>query len=160
MERRNDGTKRILRLAAFAFHLSIIPSFAVAQKRAITFEDYIALKAVSDPQLSPDGKWVAYTVSTPSLQDDRNVSRIWVAELATGRSRQLTGGPGGGGGGGPTGSRAGRPTGRPWHSSRRARAGRRSGCCRSEEGTPARSPVSPTARPIRCGFPTARRCWS
>ncbi|HEV8304858.1 MAG TPA: S9 family peptidase [Gemmatimonadales bacterium] len=98
MERRNDGTKRILRLAAFAFHLSIIPSFAVAQKRAITFEDYIALKAVSDPQLSPDGKWVAYTVSTPSLQDNRNLSRIWVAELATGRSRQLTGGPGGGGG--------------------------------------------------------------
>ncbi|HEV8265369.1 MAG TPA: S9 family peptidase [Gemmatimonadales bacterium] len=71
-----------------------VSGMASAQKRAITFEDYIALKAVSDPQLSPDGKWVAYTVSTPSLQDNRNVSRIWVAEVATGRSRQLTGGPG------------------------------------------------------------------
>src|SRR5260370_16989954 len=66
----------------------------LAQKRAITFEDYIALKSVSDPQLSPDGKWVAYTVSTPSLQDNRNVARVWVAEVATGKSRQLTGGPG------------------------------------------------------------------
>src|SRR2546430_966943 len=66
----------------------------LAQKRAITFEDYIALKAVSDPQLSPDGRWVAYTVSTPSLEDNRNVSRIWVVEVATGRGRQLTGGPG------------------------------------------------------------------
>src|SRR2546430_13527320 len=66
----------------------------LAQKRAITFEDYIALKAVSDPQLSPDGRWVAYTVSTPSLEDNRNVSRIWVVEVATGKSRQLTGGPG------------------------------------------------------------------
>ena len=66
----------------------------LAQKRAITFEDYIALKAVSDPQLSPDGKWVAYTVSTPSLQDNRNVARIWVIAVATGRSRQLTAGPG------------------------------------------------------------------
>jgi len=65
-----------------------------AQKRAITFEDYIALKSVSDPQLSPDGKWVAYTVSTPSLQDNRNVARVWVVEVATGKSRQLTGGPG------------------------------------------------------------------
>src|SRR2546430_13255706 len=65
-----------------------------AQKRAITFEDYIALKAVSDPQLSPDGRWVAYTVSTPSLEDNRNVSRVWVVEVATGKSRQLTGGPG------------------------------------------------------------------
>jgi dipeptidyl aminopeptidase/acylaminoacyl peptidase len=73
---------------------SLVPRPLVAQKRAITFEDYIALKAVSDPQLSPDGRWVAYTVSTPSLQDNRNVSRIWVAEVATGRSRQLTGGPG------------------------------------------------------------------
>ncbi len=66
----------------------------LAQKRAITFEDYIALKSVSDPQLSADGKWVAYTVSTPSLQDNRNVARIWVAEVATGRSRPLTNGPG------------------------------------------------------------------
>src|SRR2546425_9356082 len=51
-------------------------------------------KAVSDPQLSPDGKWVAYIVSTPSLQDNRNVARVWIAEVATGQSRQLTGGPG------------------------------------------------------------------
>src|SRR5437867_9162208 len=66
----------------------------LAQKRAITFDDYIALKSVSDPQLSPDGKWVAYTVSTPSLQDNHNVARVWVGEVTAGESRQLTGGPG------------------------------------------------------------------
>src|SRR5206468_2347475 len=60
----------------------------------LTFEDFIALKSVSDPRLSPDGKWVAYTVSIPSLQDNRNVSRVWVVEVATGKSRQVTGGPG------------------------------------------------------------------
>ncbi|HMG19085.1 MAG TPA: S9 family peptidase [Gemmatimonadales bacterium] len=65
-----------------------------AQRRAIAFEDFIALKGVSDPQLSPDGKWVAYTVGVPSLQENRGISRIWVAEVATGRSRQLTGGGG------------------------------------------------------------------
>lgn len=94
MERWTVGTKRILLLAALTFQLSIIPSFVVAQKRAITFEDFIALPSVSDPQLSPDGKWAAYTVSTPSLQDNRGIARVWVAELATGRTRQLTGGPG------------------------------------------------------------------
>src|SRR6266404_2044870 len=78
----------------FACLLLLIAAPLAAQKRAITFEDYIALKAVSDPQLSPDGKWVAYTVSTPSLEDNRNVSRVWVVEVATGKSRQLTGGPG------------------------------------------------------------------
>src|SRR5258706_11679483 len=74
--------------------LLLIASPLVAQKRAITFEDFIALKSVSDPQLSPDGKWVAYTVSIPSLQDNRNVSRVWVVEVASGKSRVLTGGPG------------------------------------------------------------------
>jgi dipeptidyl aminopeptidase/acylaminoacyl peptidase len=74
--------------------LLLIAAPLAAQKRAITFEDYIALKAVSDPQLSPDGKWVAYTVSTPSLEDNRNVARVWVVEVATGQARQLTGGPG------------------------------------------------------------------
>jgi dipeptidyl aminopeptidase/acylaminoacyl peptidase len=76
--------------------LVLSPSLLTAQKRAIAFEDFIALKSVSDPQLSPDGKWVAYTVSTPSLQENRGISRVWVAEATTGggRSRQLTGGPG------------------------------------------------------------------
>jgi dipeptidyl aminopeptidase/acylaminoacyl peptidase len=76
--------------------LILSPSLLSAQRRAITFDDFIALKGVSDPQLSPDGKWVAYSVSTPSLQENRRISRIWVAEAATGggRPRLLTGGPG------------------------------------------------------------------
>jgi dipeptidyl aminopeptidase/acylaminoacyl peptidase len=78
----------------FALLLLLLPSPLLAQRRAITFEDYIALKVVSDPQLSPDGKWVAYTVATPSLEDNRNVARIWVAERATGKTRQVTNGPG------------------------------------------------------------------
>jgi len=93
MERWNVGRSFIVGVV-LTFQLSNIPTVVAAQKRAITFEDYIALKSVSDPQLSPDGKWVAYTVSIPSLQDNRNVSRVWVAEVATGKSRQLTGGPG------------------------------------------------------------------
>src|SRR5213592_3268729 len=93
LERWNVGMSSVV-LLILTFQLSIIPTVLSAQKRAITFDDYIALKAVSDPQLSPDGKWVAYTVSTPSLQDNRNVSRVWVVEVATGKARQLTGGPG------------------------------------------------------------------
>jgi dipeptidyl aminopeptidase/acylaminoacyl peptidase len=87
-------TRCVLLLGVLTLPTSLLPRLLLAQRRAFTFEDFIALKSVSDPQLSPDGKWVAYTVSTPSLQDNRNVSRIWVAEVAMGRSRQLTGGPG------------------------------------------------------------------
>jgi dipeptidyl aminopeptidase/acylaminoacyl peptidase len=84
----------ILFVACLTLPPSLVPLPLAAQRRAIAFEDFIALKGVSDPQLSPDGKWVAYTVGTPSLQENRGISRIWVSEVATGRSRQLTGGPG------------------------------------------------------------------
>src|SRR5438477_11973242 len=65
-----------------------------AQKRAINIDDYLVLKSVGNPQLSPDGKWVAYTVTEQSLKDNRGITRIWLAEVATGSTRQLTAGPG------------------------------------------------------------------
>src|SRR5206468_7937404 len=71
LERWNVGMSSVV-LLILTFQLSIIPTVLSAQRHSITFEDYIALMSVSDPQLSPDGKWVAYTVSTPSLQDNRN----------------------------------------------------------------------------------------
>jgi len=145
MERWNVGRGFILGIV-LTFQLSIIPTVVSAQRKAITFEDYIALKAVSDPQLSPDGKWVAYTVSTPSLQDNRNVARVWVADVATGKARQLPGGRD------PTASRAGPPTERRWRSSRPARAGHRSGCAIA--GGDAHKVSSwATGRRIRCGSP-------
>src|SRR2546425_7654893 len=64
-----------------------------AQKRAITIDDYLALKSVGNPQLSPDGKWVAYTVTEQSLKDNRGITRIWLADVGSGAVRQLTAGP-------------------------------------------------------------------
>jgi dipeptidyl aminopeptidase/acylaminoacyl peptidase len=45
--------------------------------RAITVDDYFQIREVSDPQLSPDGQWVAYTVKTALLKEDKNEERIW-----------------------------------------------------------------------------------
>jgi len=87
--------KRLVAILALAFPLSLLPFPGLsAQKRAITFDDLIALKAVGDPQLSPDGRWVAYGVTEYSLKDNRGTGRIWLAELATGQTRRLTEGPG------------------------------------------------------------------
>ena len=60
----------------------------------MTIDDYLALKSVGDPQLSPDGKWVAYTLTDISLKENRGTTRIWLADVATGRTRSLTAGPG------------------------------------------------------------------
>ncbi|HEX9279761.1 MAG TPA: S9 family peptidase [Gemmatimonadales bacterium] len=86
--------RHLLLFACIALPASLFPLPLFGQRRAITFEDFIGMKAVSDPQLSADGRWVAYAVATPSLTDNRNVSRIWLAEVATGANRQITQGPG------------------------------------------------------------------
>jgi dipeptidyl aminopeptidase/acylaminoacyl peptidase len=87
--------RAILLVAVITLPVSLLsPPRLSAQQRAITFEDFLALPVVSDPQLSPDGKWVAYTVTTASLKDNRGSARIWLVEVATGATRQLTEGPG------------------------------------------------------------------
>src|SRR5438128_1310226 len=59
-------------------------------KHAITFDDMIKLHRIAEPQVSPDGKWVAYTVSTPDMDTNRGVSNIWVVPTAGGAAMQLT----------------------------------------------------------------------
>ncbi len=47
--------------------------------RRMTFDDVIALRAVNDAQISPDGKWVAYTVTRADLEQNASDADIWVA---------------------------------------------------------------------------------
>ncbi len=87
-------TRLLIVLALGTLPSALFPLPALAQKRAITIDDYLALKAVGDPQLSPDGRWVAYTVTEYSLKDNRGTTRIWLADVATGQAREITAGPG------------------------------------------------------------------
>jgi dipeptidyl aminopeptidase/acylaminoacyl peptidase len=59
-------------------------------KHPITFTDLISMHRVAEPQVSPDGKWVAYTVATPDMEANRNASNIWVVATAGGAEIQLT----------------------------------------------------------------------
>jgi dipeptidyl aminopeptidase/acylaminoacyl peptidase len=59
-------------------------------KHAITFDDMIKLHRISEPQVSPDGKWVAYTVATPDMDANRNASNIWLVATTGGEAIQLT----------------------------------------------------------------------
>jgi dipeptidyl aminopeptidase/acylaminoacyl peptidase len=61
-----------------------------AAKHPITFDDMIRMHRVSEPQASPDGKWVAYTVATPDMDANRNASNIWLVSTESGMPIQLT----------------------------------------------------------------------
>jgi len=63
---------------------AIVLMFATAvfaQKRPITAEDYYNLKRVSGPALSPDGKRVAFVVTTNREKENDRISRIWMVDL-------------------------------------------------------------------------------
>ena len=62
---------------------------ATAQ-RPITIDDYFQIHEVHDPQLSPDGHWIAYTVKTPLLKTDKNEERIWMVPASGGDPIALT----------------------------------------------------------------------
>lgn len=79
------------RFACLFFATVFALSIANAQtKRPFTFDDMIAIKRVGDPQLSPDGRWIAFVVSvTDKAKNSRN-SDLWLISAAGGEARQLT----------------------------------------------------------------------
>jgi len=71
----------------------LLSSFCVAQaRRPFTFEDMMALQRVGEPQVSPDGRWVAFSAVKVDLKSNTRTPHLWVVPLAGGEARQLTSG--------------------------------------------------------------------
>ncbi|HEX2712071.1 MAG TPA: LpqB family beta-propeller domain-containing protein, partial [Candidatus Acidoferrales bacterium] len=67
-----------------------VPAFA-DEKRAMTFMDVIEMRAVGAGKLSPDGKYVVYTVSIPQWKAGKNFTDLFVAATdGSGPPRQMT----------------------------------------------------------------------
>ncbi|MGA2000061.1 MAG: S9 family peptidase [Terriglobales bacterium] len=64
------------------------------QKRPFTFEDMMALKRVGEPAVSPNGKWVAFSVVDVNLKANTKTPSIYVVPINGGEARQLTKGEG------------------------------------------------------------------
>jgi dipeptidyl aminopeptidase/acylaminoacyl peptidase len=66
----------IFALIAFAF-----PAVTQA-KRPFTFEDMMKLKRVGEPEVSPDGEWVIFSVVDVDLAANTKTPHIWIVPLA------------------------------------------------------------------------------
>ena len=73
----------------FAFPL-VAQESAPKSPRAITIDDFFQIRDVSQPELSPDGQWVAYIIRTKMLKDDKNEQRIWAVSTHGGDPIPLT----------------------------------------------------------------------
>jgi dipeptidyl aminopeptidase/acylaminoacyl peptidase len=83
-----------LKPKSLAFFLIVLASSARAQapaKHAMTFDDLMAVQRVGEPQISPDGRSVVYTVGTTDMDTNRIAHNIWVVSTTPGSQlRQLT----------------------------------------------------------------------
>ena len=79
--------KRTLTIAA----LAAVPLLVQAQsKRPLQPDDIYELKTVGDPRISPDGQWVAYTVTQFDRKDDNSDTDIYMIAVGGGTPIKLT----------------------------------------------------------------------
>jgi dipeptidyl aminopeptidase/acylaminoacyl peptidase len=85
-----------MRKCTFAFSLafaSVFVPFCSAQatqpKRPMTFEDMMKMKRLGETAVSPDGKWLAYSVTTIDLDQNTKRAELWVQAIAGGEPQKL-----------------------------------------------------------------------
>jgi dipeptidyl aminopeptidase/acylaminoacyl peptidase len=78
----------------FAVLISVLllaaTSTVIGQTRTYTIEDLMKVRRVSDPQISPDGSRVAFTIGDVNYDANRVVNQIYVVSTDGGNPKQLT----------------------------------------------------------------------
>jgi dipeptidyl aminopeptidase/acylaminoacyl peptidase len=61
-----------------------------AQPHPLNFNDLISFHRIGAPQLSPDGKWIAYDAATPDLAANASRSAVFLLPAGGGAAKQIT----------------------------------------------------------------------
>src|SRR5260370_9107850 len=75
--------RRSLIIIAFA-------AMAFAQKRPFDANALMELKRISDPQISPDSRWVTFTVQTVDVAANKKPQHVWIVPLDGGGPHPIT----------------------------------------------------------------------
>jgi dipeptidyl aminopeptidase/acylaminoacyl peptidase len=85
-----------MRKTTFALYLVIVfacAPFAAAQssqpKRPMTFEDMMHMKRLGETAVSPDGKWLVYSVTTVNLEQNAKTTELWLQAIVGGEPQKL-----------------------------------------------------------------------
>ena len=79
--------KRILASLGFVALLSIA---VFSQSGVFSINDLISLKRVNDPQVSPDGRTIAFSVGNVDKAANRTLTQIWTMNIDGSKQRQIT----------------------------------------------------------------------
>lgn len=88
--RRGSTALGFVAAVVFAVVLPFARAAAEEAPRPFSSADLLAVREVSDPQVSPDGAWVAYVVGVSDLEEDRATSDLWMVGWDGARTVQLT----------------------------------------------------------------------
>jgi dipeptidyl aminopeptidase/acylaminoacyl peptidase len=73
-----------------SFILLIASAPSLAQERRFTIDDLLKVRRVGDPQVSPKGDFVAFTITDPDKAANKSTTQIYLVPLSGGEPRQLT----------------------------------------------------------------------
>jgi dipeptidyl aminopeptidase/acylaminoacyl peptidase len=84
----------VIAISLFVLTLACVPSFiAVAQEsRRFTIEELLKVRRVGDPQVSPDGQRIAFTIGDVNWDVNKVITQIYVIPVGGGSMKQLTNG--------------------------------------------------------------------
>ncbi len=82
--------RAVTKLLTTICFLPVLLVFGQPARRLLTIDDMHKLRDVRDPQISPDGKWVAYTVSSVDVTADKSDTDIWMASWDGSRQVRMT----------------------------------------------------------------------
>ncbi len=68
----------------------LVLGLPLAARHTPTLEESLSLRTLRNPEISPDGRFVAYSISQADWKENAYVSHLWIADVRTGRLFQLT----------------------------------------------------------------------
>jgi dipeptidyl aminopeptidase/acylaminoacyl peptidase len=81
--------KKLLFVVSLVF-VAALAGFAQSARRPLKLDDLARFRNVGDPQISPDGQSIAYTVATIDTKEDKSNTHIWLVAYDGTNDRQIT----------------------------------------------------------------------
>jgi dipeptidyl aminopeptidase/acylaminoacyl peptidase len=79
-----------MRAAPFLLAALLAPAATAQESHPFGVGDLLAMERVSDPQASPDGAWVAFTLRTTDLEANKGRTDVWIAAVDGSSVRRMT----------------------------------------------------------------------
>jgi dipeptidyl aminopeptidase/acylaminoacyl peptidase len=69
---------------------AVVMASAAEPGRTLKPEDFAQLREVDEPNISPDGNWIAYVVKVADMEKDKRPGNLWLAKWDGSENRALT----------------------------------------------------------------------